>query len=635
VAQGIVETTQQGAETAGQGSTRSKLVQRLLTGSANLPQFVNDLLTTQAVLVAGTEAAGFVVEKKEEGMNLRPIAHIRPDNSSAETRAAAIAAFQDLLKPCIAQGKDGAIEINAGDVVAEPQFCLVTLLRNEGEVVAASAVITRCRNLERAQQRLVSMQLVAGYFELFTLRRTSEQSQIIAQSHQHVLQLATAVATAEGFESAAMNLCNELATRTGASRVTLGWIKGHDIRVKAFSHTEQFDKKQDLIVQLEKTMEECVDQEEPVYFDPEGGGSENVSRAAQALSRSQGSNVVLSLPLRRTADVVGVVTLEFPAGHKLSTQASTGLSVAVDLLAPQLYDRYQNDRWLITKAGLSTKEFGKKVLGPQHMLSKLLVVLLIAAGIFISVYKPMYHVSAPFQFASLNQRKLDAPFDGYIDKVFVRPGDHVKAGAALLKMDTSDTELELNKSQADADAELAEAQKAANDPTKQADRQVALDRRAASLADVARLKAQIARGTIVAPFDCEILKGDLKDQVHSAKKEGEELFTVSGDDSLRAELSVSERDIQYLKDGKNAQKGMLATTTLPTQRYKFTIDRIIPVGEPKDGDNVFTVYATLEEKSPTWRAGMQGEARINIENKPLAWIWTHKLIDYVRMRLWI
>src|SRR4029079_3082412 len=161
-------------------------------------------------------------------------------------------AFQDLIQPCITQGKDGALEVGgAGDTI-DPQFCLVTLLRNEGEVVAASAVITRCANLDRAQQRLASMQLVAGYFDLYTLKRTSEQARTIAQSHQHVLQLATAVATAQAFQSAAMNLCNELSTRTGASRVSIGWLKGEKIRVKALSHTEEFDKRQELIVQLER-----------------------------------------------------------------------------------------------------------------------------------------------------------------------------------------------------------------------------------------------------------------------------------------------------------------------------------------------------------------------------------------------
>ena len=450
MASGIVEP--QNTETAlstQQGAARSRLVQRLLTASDSLPQFIEDLLKTQAVVVAGTEAAAFLVEKHQDQKEpaLRSIAHIRADNSTPETRAAAIAAFQQIIKPCLEQGKDGAIELQTGEVGVEPQFCLVTLLRRDGEVIAITAVITRCMNTERAQQRLTLMLLVAGYFDLYTLRRQSEQSQIVAQSHQHVLQLATAVATAEGFESAAMNLCNELATRTGSTRVALGWIKGDEVKVKALSHTEQFDKRQGLIKTLEKTMEECIDQEEPVHFDPKGGGTENVSRAAQELARSEGGNVVLTLPLRRRAEVVGAVTLEFPPTHTLSPQASTGLSVAVDLLAPQLFDRYQNDRWIITKIGLSAEELGKKIVGPQHTLAKTLTALGLAAFIFLCVYKPMYHVSAPFQFGATDKRKLEVPFEGQIDQVFVLPGDRVKKGQELLAMKTYDLTLRAQRSQ--------------------------------------------------------------------------------------------------------------------------------------------------------------------------------------------
>ena len=59
-------------------------------------------------------------------------------------------------------------------------------------------------------------------------------------------------------------------------------------RSRRLSHTEQFDKRQELVKTLEKVMEECIDQEEPVHFDPQGGGTQNVSRAAQELSRSEG-----------------------------------------------------------------------------------------------------------------------------------------------------------------------------------------------------------------------------------------------------------------------------------------------------------------------------------------------------------
>ena len=108
-----------------------------------------------------------------------------------------------------------------------------------------------------------------------------------------------------------MNFCNELANRAGASRVSLGWLKGENVKVKALSHTEKFDKKQELIVKLTKVMEECLDQEEPVRFDADGTRSENVTREAEALLRTQGNNSVYSLPLRRRSELVGVVTLEF------------------------------------------------------------------------------------------------------------------------------------------------------------------------------------------------------------------------------------------------------------------------------------------------------------------------------------
>jgi hypothetical protein len=257
VASGIVESSEHESEEdqqqPQQGMQRAPMVQRLLD-APNLPAFVTDLITTQATTVAGTEAAGFLIERGPEGSNFRLLAHIRPDQSTKEIREAAIKAFMDLIKPCVTQGVDGAIELSNPTEVYQPesQYCLVTILRAEGQAVAVSAVITRCMNLDRAKQRLQSMQLVAGYFELFTLRHNAEQARVVAQSHQDVLQLATAASSAEGFDSAAMNLCNELANRAGASRVSLGWLKGNRIKIKALSHTEEFDKKQELIVQLQR-----------------------------------------------------------------------------------------------------------------------------------------------------------------------------------------------------------------------------------------------------------------------------------------------------------------------------------------------------------------------------------------------
>lgn len=665
---GIVEQKQQqgstiqdrqgaGGEQQQAAGSRHQLVQRLLDSSSNLPAFINDLLTTQAVTVAGTEAAGFLLEKtgEENKVGLRPIAHIRPDSSNAETRAAALAAFQDLIKPCIQQSRDGAIEISAGSDGTESQFCLVTLLRSEGEIVAASAVITRCINVERARQRLMSMQLVAGYFELFQLRKNADHARNIAASHQHVLQLATSVATAEGFESAAMNLCNELATRAGATRVALGWVKGKNIKLKALSHTEQFDKKQELVVALERVMEECMDQEEIVQFDPTGKGSENVTRNAQALSRSQGGHIVLSLPLRRKADVIGVVTLEFLPNQKVTPQVANGLAIAVDLLAPQLYDRYQNDRYLITKAGISTRETAKMVVGPKHMLAKLIAVLLIGLIAVSILYKPMYRVSAPFQFVTTERYTLSAPWEGELTRLAIvtpdgqvldpdarvtlepgdrrlKPGDKVKQGQVLVRMRTTELENERLRAFIEANNKRLEAGRFRAED-KIAEAEIAEAEAKSADAKVKILEQQIDQASIKAPIDGVVLIGDLTDRQGQRVKMGDALFEIGQPDQLKVELQVAERDIQHVKEGS---VGKVATTSLPDDEYEIKIERIVPMGVAKEGDNAFKVVGVITgNKSPTWRPGMAGEARIDVRPEPLYWIYTHKLFDWLKLKLWM
>jgi len=650
MASGIIESTQpaSGIEQTPQNISRSRLVQRLLAAGSDLPAFVRNLLTTQAVWVAGTEAAGFLIESvqasepTEEGASPKPpelrlqlIEHIRPDECTPEIRSAAIQAFADIVKPCIVQNKDGAIEIGVGagqqKETVEPQFCLVTLLRAENRVVAVSAVITRCRDVERAQQRLQSMQLVAGYFDLFTLRRGNEQARDMAQTHQYVLQLATSVATADGFASSAMNLANELATRTGAARVSIGWLKGNRIKLKAISHSEEFDRKQELSVQLERVMEECLDQGELVQFDPNGEPSPTITREAEALSRMAGGGAVISLPLHHNSDVQGVVTLEFPAQRPLDPRAATALAVAAELIAPQLYDRYQNDRWLITKAAISTRETAKLAMGPKHMLAKSIISLCVATTLVVCLYQPMFHVTAPFSFSAIDKRTLCAPFDGYIAKVEHRAGEPVKEGDVLLEMDTKDVLLEKLRYDAEAAAKWDEAQKDLADPTKVADYKQAIQEREVALSESRLRQARIDRSIIRAPYNGIVLSGDWRDKVGAPVKQGDVLFDMS-QSALRAELIVDERDIQWLHLG---EVGYLATHSLPTERTKFTVASIIPQGAPKEGENVFTVFARLDQVSDQWHPGMEGEAKIDVEHRRVIWIWTHRLVDFLRLKLWI
>lgn len=620
--------------------------QRLLASSANLPQFVSDLLATQVLICAGSEAAGFLVETREEGgeahLSPRLIAHLQPGADPNADPNTALTTFQEILGPCLTQAKDGAIAIQGAEPGQAPRFCLVTLLHHDHKIAAVTAVITRCPTHERAQQLLIAMQLVAGYFDFPTTDRSGDRALIVARSQQDALQLIAAVAASEGFEPAAKGLCNELATRSGASRVSIGWVRDQRITVRAMSHTDQFDRKQELMVRIQKTMEECLDQEEPVRFDLGGNDDDHVNREAAALSRTEGNACVLSLPLRHLDEIVGVLTLEFAASGSVSDQTLTTLAVAVDLLAPQLNDRFANDRWWLVTTWVAFRHTVGKLIGPTHTLAKVTIFLVFLAAWFISpwsIHVPMYRVSAPFRFVPQEKWQQAAPFDGYLAEYFVLPGDRVHKGEPLARMETKELELKQNESASRILALQRKADAFGADPGKQAERQIALAEKLEAQAHLDLLTVQLEMAAIRAPVDGEVLTGDLRDRVGSPFKVGEVLMEVADPSRLLVELAVQDRDIQEVR---RKQQGWLATSSLPGDKYPFTIDRIVPLGEAREGANIFKVYARLDTSTATgraaaeqWRPGMTGEARIEIRKASLFWQYTHRLADFIRLKTWL
>ncbi len=623
---------------------RARLVQRLVANDGNLPEFMHDLITTQAIVVAGTEAAAFLLEGQtgDGKPELRTVAHVRPDNSEEAIRRQAIMAFREIVTQCILEDKDGALRVGEGTDDVDPQFCLVTLLRNENRVVAATAVVTRCKDQSRALQRLNTMQLVAGYFDFFLLKRQNEQARQVAKTHQDVFQFASSVATGENFHASAAGLCNELATRAGAARVAIGWVRGRHVKLQAISHTEEFDKKQELSVQIVKVMEECLDQDEFTQFDPAGASTDNVTREAMTLSQMEGNNRVASIPLRRKDEIVGVLTLEFPPEKPSTPQESTALAVAAELLAPQLYDRYENDRYLITKAGLSTKRTTKKVFGlRQHTLAKVLIASAIALVLFLCLYSPMYRVSAPFSFVPLERRIVDAPFASTIEQVFVDIGDTVTAGQPLLKLDTRQLESELSQKQSERRSALARAyayrQRRSENPSAIAEADAEEESAKALQHEIDNLQREIDRATLKAPMNGVVLQvpgaADLRERVNTSVQLGDELLLVGDPSHLRIEIAVADRDIDDIAEGRT---GTLATAARPDLKVPIKVDRIIEAAEATQGTNAFTVYASpVGEPDQFWRPGGTGEVRLDVGKRPLIWQWTHRLTDWVRLKLWI
>jgi RND family efflux transporter MFP subunit len=255
----------------------------------------------------------------------------------------------------------------------------------------------------------------------------------------------------------------------------------------------------------------------------------------------------------------------------------------------------------------------------------------VAAAAFLWFAKGDYRVTADASLEGKIQRALAAPVAGYLSEAQSRAGDVVKAGQLMAKLDDRDLRLERLKwatqrakqqreySEALAKQELAKAQ-VLRTQIEQADAQLTL------------VDEQISRLRITAPFDGVVVSGDLSQQLGAPVERGNVLFEVAPLNEYRIVLKVDERDIIAVRPGLS---GELALSSMPQRGFAFRVEKITPVSTAQEGKNFFRVEARpVEEDIEALRPGMQGVAKITIDQRRLAWIWSHKVVHWIRMFVW-
>ena len=145
------------------------------------------------------------------------------------------------------------------------------------------------------------------------------------------------------------------------------------------------------------------------------------------------------------------------------------------------------------------------------------------------------------------------------------------------------------------------------------------------------LEENLLRTRLVAPFDGIVVRGDLSQSMGSPVERGDVLFEVAPLDGFRIILEVDERDIS---DAAVGQRGHLTLSALPGKPLALVVERVTPVATAEDGRNFFRVDARLEQLTPALRPGMEGVAKIEVGERRLIWIWTHRLVDWLRLWIW-
>jgi len=513
---------------------------------------------------------------------------------------------------------------------------VVVPLRGGAAVRGVSAFVVDGRDRQALQASQERIELTTSLLSLYEMRLTLQQRQLDLRRLRMALETLAAVNEHERFAGASMTACNEAASRWQADRVGIGFLKGRYVYLKAMSHTEKFNRKMKLVQDIEAAMEECLDQDVEVLH-PVVAQATYVSRAARELSQRHGPTAVLSLPLRRSGEPVGVMTLERPASQPFRLEEVESLRLTCELCTPRLANLHERDRWFGARAAAKLRKTLGKALGPTHTWAKVAAAAVLAAILFLSFAQGDYTAEGTFVIEPVQQRIVQAPFDGHLAGVEVEPGRKVKKGQLLARLDAEELLSRLVEAQAELFGHQTRMDVARSEHKAGQMRLAEADAKAVA-ARIARLDYWIRKAEIVSPIDGTVLRGDLRQQIGASVETGQVLFEIGPLEPLRAELMIPEDQISEVRE--TLQEGELATKRHPDLRIAFAVERINPVAEVVEQKNVFKVRVRLvnpDLKGRHWwlRPGMEGIGKIHLGRRPYAWLWTYRLVNWIRMKLWV
>ena len=602
-----------------------QILWRRFAEANTIEQFCSSWLALQARMIGETSGGLVVLENPETGAPT-PVA-TWPEGFKPDSLATIVQRVLKERKGVASKVDDG----EGSDAIDEPRYVLGYPVRVGRKVYGVAALQIAARSPAELELAMRRLQWGAAWLQNWVLRRVADPRDRTTKKLAMALELAGLALEEPRFKSAATATVTELAARLSCDRVSFGFLAGKQVKVCSLSHSAQFGKQMNLIRSIGMAMGESIDQQAALqYPEPEGKRS-LIVQAQEQLARNHGDAAICTVPfVDQQGKAFGAMLFERSATEPFDGYTVELCDSVAALLGPILEEKRKNDRLLITKVRDSLWTQVKRLLGPLHTARKLVTASVLILTVFLVFATGQYRVTAETTLEGQVQRVVAAPFRGFISEALVRGGDTVVEGQTMCNLDVRDLRLEYSRGSSEREQYMVERRQAMAVTDRAAVNVLGKKMRQVE-AQIALLEEQIARATIVAPFDGLVVSGDLTQSLGAPVEAGDVLFEVAPLEAYRVILQVDERDIGNIRKG---QKGDLILASMPRSKQTFTVTNVTPVSVSEEGRNYFRVEGDLDSVSRRLRPGMEGFGKIEIDRRRLIWIWTHDLIDWVRMKAW-
>lgn len=468
----------------------------------------------------------------------------------------------------------------------------------------------------------------AGWLIDLLHQRAHAQAQQRSGQGSQLLDTLLASLDERSLRESALALVNRLGREFDCHQVQLGLARRQSIRVLAMSHAAWFDERTERVNLSAQAMHEAFDQRQRIDWPAPPGDGGPVVEAHRRYAEGQSGLALCSLPLITGTQVVGVLMLERNRPFEPAEQAF--LDTLALALAPVIELQRAAEQGVLARAWRQTGRALGLLTDSSYPAVKLGVAVLALLLLVLAFVPAPYRVSAQALVEGSVQRSAVAPFEGYLREAPARAGDQVKAGQVLAVLDDKDLKLERVRWESELEQALRKEREAMAKANR-VDQQQAAAQANQARAQLDLVLAKLDRVQVTAPFDAVVVKGDLSQLLGSPLELGKVLFELAPLDSWRVILKVDERDIGQVALGA---KGELVLASLPGLSWPFTVKKLTPISVAEDGRNFFRVEAALGDQAPKLSPNMEGVAKVDAGRRSLLWIWTHPLVDWLRLAWW-
>ena len=498
-----------------------------------------------------------------------------------------------------------------------------------GTAVGAIGVVASCASTIELESIALELRMLAAQVaEAVRARRTAPRSE------GNEADLAGVFARAGGYRTLghfAFDIANRLAPRTGCEQVSVGWARNGAVRLQAISGMDRLNRRSPGAHRITQAMEECLDAGEPIVSqsgDAWAGCAVATHHRIHEQWRAEfGGAAVASVPILAGDECVAVVSLRRPVDQPFTPDDVDLISRLVSPLAGAIPLVEQSTRPPLRRLGHAARRWAKALVAPEGRPRRLLLAAALVPAAWVLLGAHEFRITVPAIVAADEIAHASAPFDGRIAEVLVEPGARVGEGDPVVRMDTTELELERAALVAEARSLAIEVQQltAAGDEAAAA---TANARRALASTRLAALEARIGRSVVRATRAGVVLGPSIAQRVGEVVRLGAPLVTVAAGEGSRLELLVPERLVTDLATGAEV---VFLTNADPESARSTTLGAVAPAVEVRDGAPVFVAEAPLRAGDHDLRPGMEGVARVSAGDRPVWWLMFRRAIDYAHL----